>query len=420
MGTHFFCPYISSMPNHKRSNASRPVIIVIFDDLYTGGAFTIIKRLFAALSGYRFIVVVGVAPGQTIDPHLFSYAERIVSYPLPETSEVPRFVHIARATSAALSSLQKQYDIACIVGNVAVSAFAGKLYALRHALPFVSIFHGAQYLERRSTMQQSHNVMRTAKNALMIAWNWCMQYMTLLGTPVGCFSTYAEEQLRTAFHIGQVQVLTVPAAYTPVSQTQKRVARERLGIAATTRLLIVPSRIEPRKGQHLVLEALSYVPKSLPVTVVCIGSVSPLSFDYLERLFKIDVPFYSSAYFVGEKRYEDLRLWYEAADLTIMSSTDLETFGMVTLESLSYGVPVIGFKTGATKELLKPFPELYSARVSSQALADAIRRYFVWSPVKKRRLISRIASTLVKTHTIDAAKRSFDALIDGARQRKTV
>ena len=41
------------------------------------------------------------------------------------------------------------------------------------------------------------------------------------------------------------------------------------------------------------------------------------------------------------------------SDLLILPSVSFETLGMVTLESLSLGVPVIGLKSGATPDLLR-------------------------------------------------------------------
>jgi glycosyltransferase involved in cell wall biosynthesis len=45
-------------------------------------------------------------------------------------------------------------------------------------------------------------------------------------------------------------------------------------------------------------------------------------------------------------------LYYQAADLFVLPTKILEGFGLVTVESLSCGTPVLGTPIGATKEIL--------------------------------------------------------------------
>jgi glycosyltransferase involved in cell wall biosynthesis len=49
-----------------------------------------------------------------------------------------------------------------------------------------------------------------------------------------------------------------------------------------------------------------------------------------------------------------MALFYLAADLVIMAA-DHETVGMVTIEALQYGCPVVGANNGGTKELIETY-----------------------------------------------------------------
>ena len=55
----------------------------------------------------------------------------------------------------------------------------------------------------------------------------------------------------------------------------------------------------------------------------------------------------------GEIDDESLVLYYQAADIFILPTQSLEGFGLVTLEALSCGVPVLGTPIGATTNILK-------------------------------------------------------------------
>jgi glycosyltransferase involved in cell wall biosynthesis len=52
---------------------------------------------------------------------------------------------------------------------------------------------------------------------------------------------------------------------------------------------------------------------------------------------------------------EDLPLFYSSANWFVLPTVALEGFGLVTLESLSCGTPVLGTRIGATPELLEKF-----------------------------------------------------------------
>jgi glycosyltransferase involved in cell wall biosynthesis len=76
-----------------------------------------------------------------------------------------------------------------------------------------------------------------------------------------------------------------------------------------------------------------------------------------------------------EGRVSDVVLadWYRAADAFVLPTTAYEGFGMVTLEALASGTPVIGTPVGATPELLRPLePRLLARGTAESELATAI------------------------------------------------
>jgi glycosyltransferase involved in cell wall biosynthesis len=56
--------------------------------------------------------------------------------------------------------------------------------------------------------------------------------------------------------------------------------------------------------------------------------------------------------FAGYIPDEDLPSYYQMADLFILPTTELEGFGLVTVEALASGLPVLGTPVGGTKEIL--------------------------------------------------------------------
>jgi glycosyltransferase involved in cell wall biosynthesis len=77
--------------------------------------------------------------------------------------------------------------------------------------------------------------------------------------------------------------------------------------------------------------------------------------------------------FVGRVSEGDLLDWYRAADLFVLPTVAYEGFGMVTVEALASGTPVVGTPAGATSELLEPLdPRLVADGSDPESLASAI------------------------------------------------
>jgi glycosyltransferase involved in cell wall biosynthesis len=87
---------------------------------------------------------------------------------------------------------------------------------------------------------------------------------------------------------------------------------------------------------------------------------------------------------------ENLPKYYQAADLVLMPTYELEGFGLVTVEALACGTPVLGTPVAAIPEVLARLdPELVAEGTDSRSLAAAMRnilRRFRERPEERARL----------------------------------
>lgn len=60
-------------------------------------------------------------------------------------------------------------------------------------------------------------------------------------------------------------------------------------------------------------------------------------------------------HFTGFIPEEALAEYYQAADIFVLPTVELEGFGLVTLEALASGTPVLGTPVGGTQEILSSF-----------------------------------------------------------------
>ena len=151
----------------------------------------------------------------------------------------------------------------------------------------------------------------------------------------------------------------------------RRAARTRLGLDPDRRLLVTVRRAEPRMGIEELLRAMPIMAAEDVGLAVVGGGLLTNDLVRLSSRLGLD----GRVRFVGRVSEEDLRDWYRAADLFVLPTVAYEGFGMVTLEALASGTPVVGTTAGATPELLEPLDQrLVAGSSDPESLAAAIRR----------------------------------------------
>jgi len=119
-----------------------------------------------------------------------------------------------------------------------------------------------------------------------------------------------------------------------------------LRVGSQANRLLFAGTITPRKGQHLLLEALSSL-RDLPWTLDCAGSLDRNE-RYVRSIGELIERFSLSArvMLLGELGTEALEQEYHLADLFVHPSL-YETYGMVLAEALAAGLPILTTRGGA-------------------------------------------------------------------------
>jgi glycosyltransferase involved in cell wall biosynthesis len=157
--------------------------------------------------------------------------------------------------------------------------------------------------------------------------------------------------------------------FTPVAD--RRSLRRRLGLPEGAPVLFCLRNLEPRMGVDVLLEAMPAILARHGDTVLVVGGVGPLAASLHARAQALRLgPAVRFAGFVPET---ELAAFYAAADAFVLPSQRLEGFGLVTLESLACGTPVVATRVGATPELLEPVdPALLVETPTAAGLARAV------------------------------------------------
>jgi D-inositol-3-phosphate glycosyltransferase len=152
----------------------------------------------------------------------------------------------------------------------------------------------------------------------------------------------------------------------------KEAARQQLGLDGEKSILFV-GRLEPLKGLDKLLMAMPYLknqPK-LKLLVIGGGENSRPEMERLRRLTR-ELRIEESVAFLGVVKQAELPLFYNAADICVVPSY-YESFGLVALESLACGIPVVATGVGGVAGIIRQGETGYVVKDNApQQLAEKI------------------------------------------------
>jgi D-inositol-3-phosphate glycosyltransferase len=161
------------------------------------------------------------------------------------------------------------------------------------------------------------------------------------------------KELVKLYGASQEKVTVIPCGvnldlFKPVD---KETARRELGLDHQKVILFV-GRMDPLKGLEQLLAAMTYMDGEKPLLLMIVGGdgSSRVQVQELKRLAeKLNAR--DRVKFVGSVAQSQLPLFYSAADVCVIPSY-YESFGMVALESLACGTPIVANNVGGMKNII--------------------------------------------------------------------
>jgi D-inositol-3-phosphate glycosyltransferase len=202
-------------------------------------------------------------------------------------------------------------------------------------------------------------------------------------------------------------------------------AKERIGLCQDRRVILFVGRIEPLKGIDSLLRAIARVVDGWPelregLCVPVIGGEPDRirEDDEMVRLQELreELGIGDIVTFLGAKDQDTLQYYYSAAEMVVMPS-DYESFGMVALEAMACGAPVIASDVGGLAFLVRHGRTGYRVPARDpEALADKITRLLT-DEALRRRIGQRAAcwaESYAWPHIADQIEAVYNELVAGS------
>lgn len=203
---------------------------------------------------------------------------------------------------------------------------------------------------------------------------WIERWTIGMADRVIIMSKFMKQQLITSHMTPEYRIYTLPGAadtsrFKPPAD--KRKARATIRLADSRTLLFTARNLVPRMGLENLIKAIAELGSQCDDTLLIIAGTGPLR-PSLEQLVK-SLNLTDKITLTGYLPDDLLPTYYQAADLVLMPTLALEGFGMVTVEALACGTPVLGTPIGATPEILGPIDKrLLTKGPDSHALAESL------------------------------------------------
>jgi glycosyltransferase involved in cell wall biosynthesis len=186
----------------------------------------------------------------------------------------------------------------------------------------------------------------------------------------------AQARLRPARRQRLVYPGTSLEAFDPAALPTSAELRRRLGLPATGALIGMVGRLQRWNGMHVLIEAMPAVLRAHPAAqAVIVGGVHETEPDYAAQLvLKVrGLGLEDAVRFVGYQA--NTAEWMQAMDVVVHAS-DREPFGIVVIEAMALGKPVVAGREGGPAEIVTDGVDgLLAPYGDAAALAGAICRY---------------------------------------------
>ena len=263
---------------------------------------------------------------------------------------------------------------------------AEKLQSVWTNTPVIQMFHTLGHMKNRIALTDAERAPQSRIDGELRVLSFANAIIA---------ATPAEHaQLHWLYGADMSKVVTIPPGvdlerFSPIP---REAAKRRIGIPDEHRNILFAGRIEPLTGVDTLLKAIALIKRRQPKVVkdVCVAIIGgdPWNDDPSEEMARLqemrqDLGVKESVTFLGAKDQDELPDYYAAAEMVIMPS-HYESFGMVALEAMAMGRPVIASEVGGLAFLVRDGkngflvpsrdPEALAERIFTLLLDDNCRR----------------------------------------------
>jgi glycosyltransferase involved in cell wall biosynthesis len=343
-----------------------------------GGAERVLRNQAVGLAalGHR-VELLTRAPVGAVEDAIAVGGLREWRYAVNRAHEAAFLWSSVRRSVDAFDRLRRTEPLDAVVIHQALAGL-GPILLRRHAASrWIYVCHSLAH-EEFGTRQAppSSAVARVRRQINLRGRRWVEQTVMKRCDRVVVLSQFMRRRVMATHGIPSDRIVVIPGAtdprvFAPVPDRQG--PRAALNLPADRTVLFTVRNLVPRMGLENFIDAIAASGAAGRGCVAVIGGEGPLRAALDARIRSRGLE--DVVRLVGFIPESQLPQYFQAADLVVMPTLHLEGFGLVTVEALACGTPVLGTPVGAIPEILNQVdPTLVAAGSDSRALASALEQ----------------------------------------------
>jgi D-inositol-3-phosphate glycosyltransferase len=293
--------------------------------------------------------------------HDLGYGNRVVhipsgpEIPLPKQELVAYLPEFLNGIQDFVQSKDERYDL--IHSHYWMSGIAALDLREMWGVPIIHMFHTLGLMKNRvaQTPDEMEGEYRIEGERRVIA----EADRIVAATPAEL------AQLEWLYQANESKLTVIPPGvdlchFYPIAPDE---AKDYIGVPVEDRLLLFVGRIEPLKGLDVLIEAIGHYCQNrsdgrLRISVAIIGGEPEASPEEMTaemsrlQLLRNRYDIEDVVTFLGKRDQDTLPYYYSAAEAVVMPS-HYESFGMVALEAMACGTPVVASQVGGLAFLVQ-------------------------------------------------------------------
>ena len=284
------------------------------------------------------------------------------------------------AAEAAAHPNDRPYDL--IHSHYWVSAVTGMSLAQEWRRPHVAMFHTLGEVKNRARRGEREPLQRIqAERAIVVAADRLI-----------CATPHEKNFLVELYGAQASCVSVVPGGVNldrfqpPAGSPAHNAARARLAIPPGSPVVLFVGRLEPLKGVDILIRAAALADAEPPMTLLIVGGGA----DDAAQRANLQALAYEAGLgdrirFIDAVGHDQIVGYYQAADVCVIPSY-YESFGLVAVEALACGTPVIATRVGGLQYTVRDgetgyliswrCPEPFAERLEALLANDDLRGRF--------------------------------------------
>lgn len=329
----------------------------------TGGMNVYVRDLTRELGRQGIGVDVFTRSQDEHQPHIkhdLGFGNRVVHVPAGPERPLPRptlHAHLPEFVAGIEQFARENgvyYDL--IHSHYWLSGIAARELSQRWSVPVVHMFHTLGVMKNRVAQRPSEREDDRRIHSEVEILGFADRIVA--ATP----AERAQLQWLYRSNVSQVTIIPPGVDLNLFFPRDARAAKIGIGVPERGRMLLFVGRIEPLKGVDTLFKAIALLKEHSPESIhgMCLSIIGGNNGDdreenvEMERLKELreSLNLGELVTFLGKKDQDSLPDYYAAADAVVMPS-HYESFGMVALEAMACGIPVVASEVGGLAFLVR-------------------------------------------------------------------